>query len=139
MSALGEIQIKVQSPGGDSNAQAVLREIQSLLEQLLATGKGASIDLGSLPLTPEDYERLESSLGKGEVSAVIDSLGPSDVVETAIPGVWWVTHCNADEQVMAEFIEVSYCPEILQTAQEDVSDGLQQLQATLVKEADDAG
>jgi hydrogenase-1 operon protein HyaF len=139
MSSLTDIHIKVQTPGGDSNARAVLREIEGLLEQLLATGKGASIDLGGLPLTAEDYELLESSLGKGEVSAVVDTLGPTDVIETALPGVWWVTHCNTAEEVMAEFIEVSYCPEILQTAQDEVSDGLQRLSATLMKGDDNAG
>ena len=144
MSALGDIGINVLSPGGDANARAVLREIETLLQGLKAGGEGGSIDLGSLPLTPEDYDLLEASLGKGEVSAEVESLGPTEVTETGISGVWWITHYNADEEVMAEFIAVTLCPEILLTTLEDVSDGLQRLHAlldrtTLCKEGGDAG
>jgi hydrogenase-1 operon protein HyaF len=138
MSGLGDIGIAVQEPGGDANARAVLREIETLLERLLASGEGGSIDLGGLPLSGADYELLEATLGHGEVSAVIDSLGPTDVIETAIPGVWWLTHCNAAEEVMAEFIEVGWCPQIVLAAQEDVRDGLQRLRSAL-KEDGNAG
>jgi len=139
MSALSDIHIKVHTPGSDANGHAVLREIENLLQQLLNTGVGGSIDLRSLPLTDEDYALLEESLGKGEVSAEVDSLGPTTVDETAVSGVWWVTHCNADEEVMAEFIEVAFCPEILLTTQQDVSTGLERLRACLEPNLDDEG
>lgn len=144
MSALADINVKVQTAGGDANAHAVLRELESLLQRLLAAGEEASIDLRSLPLTPEDYELLDASLGKGEVSAEIDSLGVTQIDETGISGIWWVTHYNAEDEVMAEFLEVTWCPEILLTTQEDVSDGLERLRAclgrtTLTKEGDNAG
>lgn len=144
MNTLADIHIKVQTPGADANARAVLRELESLLQRLLSTGEEASIDLGSLPLSPEDYELLDASLGKGEVSAEVDSLGVTQIDETGISGIWWVTHYNADDEVMAEFLEVSWCPEILLTTQEDVSDGLERLRAclaqnVLTKEDDNAG
>lgn len=144
MSSLDQIQVSVQSPRSDANARAVLREIETRLRQLASGGDEVTIDLGSLPMTPEDFELLETVLGKGEVSAEIESLGPTEVTETSIPGVWRVTHYNSNEEVMADFIEVTLCPEILMTTLEDVGDGLETLHAmlgrtTLMKEGDDEG
>jgi len=143
MSALEDVGVKVVVAGGDANARAVLREIETMLRRLIENDEDSSIDLTALPLTPQDYDLLEDTLGEGEVSAEVDSLGPTRVHETGIPGVWWVTHYNTDDEVMAEFIEVTYCPEILLTPEDDVKDGLEALLARLfeanLKEGDYAG
>jgi hydrogenase-1 operon protein HyaF len=97
------------------NALPLLHEIEILLDDLVTTGRSASIDLRSLPMLPDDFETLREVLGQGEVSATIDALGLSQARETAIHGVWWVTHQNADGEVTAQFIEVTYLPEILKT------------------------
>jgi len=123
------------------NADPVLHEIQSLLNDLVTSGKSASIDLRSLPLLPGDYEKLKEVLGQGEVSATIDAMGPTQVRETAIHGVWWVTHYNGDATVIAEFIEVTTMPEILRTYPADARAGLDLLQSRLTSatEADKEG
>ena len=59
-------------------------------------------------------------MGKGEVEAIITALGPTHVSETLIPGVWWVTHKNSNEEVINEFIEVTSLPEILLTQHEEL-------------------
>jgi len=129
MNALDQIGIKVA--GSDANGRAILREIHRMLEALIARNEVNSIDLSSLPLTLEDRQLLEESLGEGEVTAEVDSLGPTRVRESGIPGVWWVSHYNANGEVMSEFIEVTDCPEILLTPQEDMKDGLEALHALL--------
>lgn len=131
MSGLSDIQIQVQSPGSDANARAVMNEIAGLLQDLLHRGVGGSIDLHRLPLTLEDHALLDTTLGEGEVRAEIDSLGPTIVEETAISGVWRITHYNEDEGVIADFIEVAFCPEILLSAKEDVSAGLEKIRSCL--------
>ena len=107
---------------------ALLQEIQDMLMQLVEHNSSNSIDIRSLPMMPGDYEQLKQLLGEGEVSATIDSLGPSHIRETAIAGVWWVTHHNAEDEVLTEFIEVTTLPEILKAQAEDVRDAPQQLQ-----------
>ena len=123
------------------NADPILYEIQSLLNDLVTSGKSASIDLRSLPLLPGDYEKLKEVLGQGEVSANIDAMGPTQVRETAIHGVWWVTHYNSDETVIAELIEVTALPGILRTHPADARVGLDLLQSRLTSatEADKGG
>lgn len=113
------------------NAMPILYEIESLLKDLVESGKTASIDLRSLPLLPGDYEKLQEVLGEGELSATLDALGPTQVRETSVHGVWWVTHRNSDETIIAEFIEVTTMPEILQTHPADARVGLDRLRSRL--------
>lgn len=117
--------------GGDHNARAILGEIAGLLERLLAHDEAGSIDLGSLPLTDEDYDLLQESLGEGEVVAEVEAMGLTRAQESGFPGVWWVIHYNSEGDVVAQFIEVAYCPEILITPVEDVQEGLEALRAQL--------
>lgn len=136
MTRLEDIGVKVVPPGIDPGtltmpARAALHELAALLERLVNSGEGGSIDLRSLPLSPGDYERLEVFLGQGEVSAVVEALGPTRVRETAVRGVWWVTHCNTDEEIVAELIEVTHCPAILETQLDDARASLMGLQARL--------
>ena len=131
MSALDQIGITVETTS--SNGRALLREIEQRLERLLTHDEESSIDLSRLPFNPGDHALLVKTLGEGEVHAEINSLGPTQVRETAIPGVWWVTHSNADDEVMAEFIEVTRCPAIMLTPQDDLQDGLEALRVRLLE------
>jgi HupH hydrogenase expression protein len=124
MSTLRDIGIKVvysaPSRGTPGAARAVLHQIEAMLETLGAFGQADSIDLRRLPLEAQDYEELRETLGQGEVSARLDSLGATHVWETAVPGVWWLTHYNRGGEIIAEFIEVTEIPEILRTPPDDI-------------------
>jgi hydrogenase-1 operon protein HyaF len=130
---LRDIPITVVPTASDEalNAPALLSEIAVLLERLVESDATESIDLRSLPLAPADYACLEEVLGQGEVSAEIDAAGPTRVRETAVHGVWWVTHLNALGEPTAEFIEVTYAPEILKTHPSDAQAGLARLRSHL--------
>lgn len=113
------------------SAAALLHEIATLLDSLARTGEGGSVQLNGLPLLPGDYEALQEALGDGELSAELQALGPTQIRETALHGVWWVTHRNGAQEVVAESIEVTRCPVILQTPAEDVSESAQHLRERL--------
>lgn len=113
------------------NALPLLHEIEVLLSDLLTTGKSASIDLRSLPMLPGDYEELREALGDGEVSATIEVFGPTRVRETGVSGVWRVTHYNVDDEVVADFIEIAYVPDILKTHPADARQALETLRSRL--------
>lgn len=141
MTGLQDIGVKVVPASEASGAltipaRAILHELAALLERLVDSGESGSIDLRSLPLGPGDHERLEAFLGQGEVSAVVEALGSTRVRETAVRGVWWVTHCNVDEEVVAELLEVTRCPAILETQPEDAREGLAELRARLQETAE---
>jgi len=96
-----------------ATARAILSEITTSAEQLRARGKTHSIDLRFLKSMPDERATLAGLLGYGEVSAIVDSVGRSEVHETAIPCVWWVSHLNSDNETVGELIEISAIPELL--------------------------
>lgn len=131
--SLENIAIRVESPEVYSvgNVQALLAEIASLLQKLVDHGDTGVIDLKSLPFAPGEYERLREALGQGELTAQLEAIGSSEIVETRFPGVWWLTHCNIEGEIVADVIEVTFLPEILKSQPEDMRDGLAELREML--------
>jgi hydrogenase-1 operon protein HyaF len=113
------------------NVQPLLHEIRHALVTLLDDGGNTVIDLRSLPLAPGEEQKLLDKLGQGEVTAHLHALGPSEIVETRYPGVWVVVHFNNDNEVIGKFIEVCDMPRLLCSQQEDIRQGLEQLQTQL--------
>lgn len=113
------------------NVKPLLHEIRHALAQLLESGSVTTIDLRSIPLAPGEEERLLAVLGEGEIHAQLSALGPSEIIETRFPGVWLVTHHNAQDEIIGRFIEVCEMPRILMAQAEDIRDGLSALAAQL--------
>jgi hydrogenase-1 operon protein HyaF len=82
-------------------------------------------------LAPGEEERIEKTLGAGEVHAEVDALGPTLIQETSYPGVWLITHKNADDVVVARFIEVTWVPELLRSQPADIDAGIARLEEEL--------
>jgi len=114
------------------NIRALLAEIAARLEKLAGSGETGMIDLNSLPFAPGEYEQLRQTLGQGEVSARVEAIGPSEIIETNYPGVWWVTHYNVEGDIVADLIEIAHVPEILKSQQVDIRTGLELLRSQLI-------
>jgi len=65
------------------------------------------------------------------VYARLHALGPTEVIETRYAGVWVVVHFNNDNEVIGKTIEICDIPELLRSQQEDIRQGLEQLQSQL--------
>jgi hydrogenase-1 operon protein HyaF len=128
---LQNIPVKVENTDDYSigNIRALLAEIAARLEKLAENGETGIIDLNSLPFAPGEYEQLRQTLGQGEVSARIEAIGPSEIIETRYPGVWWVTHYNVEGDIVADLIEIAHIPEILKSQPTDIRTGLELLNA----------
>lgn len=113
------------------NLRALLAEISALLENLLNSGKTGMIDINGLPLAPGEYEALREMLGQGEVSVRIDAIGPSEIIETHYPGVWWVTHYNVEGDIISDMLDIAPVPEIVKSQPEDMRAGLARLRTRL--------
>ncbi len=123
--------LTVESRG--ENASALLRQLPELMRELLRSDQPSMIDLRAIPLSSWDHERLHEVLGEGGVSAAValDEGVTIEVSQSAIPGIWWLEHLDEEGNLIGQYIEVSYCPEALITAVEDVDDGLELLRARL--------
>lgn len=113
------------------NVEPLLHEIRHALKRLADGEDGTVIDLQRLPLAPGEEERIEETLGIGEVRAEVDALGPTIIQETSYAGVWLITHKNTDGATVAHFIEVSYIPELLRSQQADIDAGIDRLENEL--------
>jgi hydrogenase-1 operon protein HyaF len=130
-----EIETSPQGSPVVSVALSILNEITAMLEALIASGKIGSIDLQRQPLSPQDHDKLRDMLGQGELDAQLDCLGPTQIRETAVSGVWWITHYSEDRRIVGEFIEVTTCPEMLITPAEELVSGLSLLRSRLSTDA----
>jgi len=113
------------------NVRALLTEISSMLAALINDDKIDSIDIHSLPLLPGEHEAIQSILGQGEINANFNSLGSTTIYETALAGVWWVTHNNENDDCIAETIEITTIPAILESQLADIEVACEALQEQL--------
>lgn len=130
---LQDISVKIENAEEYSigSLRALLAEVATLLEEFARDGTRGSIDLNSLPFAPGEYEQLRQLLGQGEVSAQIEAVGPSEIIETRYPGVWWVTHYNVEGDIVADMLEITDIPEIIKSQSADIATGLELLRAQL--------
>jgi hydrogenase-1 operon protein HyaF len=138
MSSLDEIPV-VSGAGAPASRElplngaleSVLHEVRHALARLVGTGETTKIDLKSMPFGPGDLDRLIAFLGKGEVQASIEALGPTRVQETATAGVWLVDYLNSEAQRLALHLEIAHVPEILRPQPQDLDDAIAALDARL--------
>jgi hydrogenase-1 operon protein HyaF len=105
------------------NVRPLLNEVLHAIDRLLDSGEPTTIDLAGLPFGPGELEHLEATLGEGELAASLDALGTSRIRETAYPGVWWLEHRNAHDEIVGRYIEITHVPEILSSQDADIAAG----------------
>jgi hydrogenase-1 operon protein HyaF len=130
MNALAQFNIQI----GDEltwNVQPILHEVRHALKHLIDSGETAIIDLRSIPLAPGEEQKLIDTLGRGEVHAGLNALGPSEIIETRFSGVWLVTHYNEENSIISRFIEITEFPDILKSQREDMIEALDTLEQQL--------
>ena len=141
MSRLADIPIRIEparvepapvAGGGlGGGVSAILSELATLLERLVNGGSPGTIDLRSLPMSPQDRAELEHALGEGEVQATVNAKGLSTMRETRVSGVWWIEHFDEQGELVAELIEVSRVPDLLSSASDEIAAGARALRAQI--------
>ncbi len=121
----GEPQVTLRS----ENLRPLLQEIAGALEALIADDRPTTIDLTAMPFTEQDEADLRATLGRGEVEGTVSAFGPTRIVETAIAGVWFVEHRDAEDRRLALHLEIARVPEMLMTPRADLADALTALRA----------
>ena len=82
-------------------------------------------------MSPAETKEFEAFLGKGEVRIEISASGPSEIIETAFPGVWRVTHRSSGDSVLGRYIEITELPEIVKSQMPDIQAGLGHLKVRM--------
>ena len=113
------------------NVMPLLHEIKHALDNLINNDETSVIDLRSIPLAPGEEEKILNALGRGEVLAQLNALGPSEIIETQYAGVWVITHFNDENNIISRFIEITTMPDILRSQKEDVTAAYDRLTTSL--------
>ena len=125
---LADIKVQVEMPEYNSgNYDSILTEIKFALEQLLQQKKTHCIDLRAMPWSPGEEEKLEKTLGRGEIAVELNALGKSTFYETQYSGVWMVSHYNEEGESIGKLIEISYMPDMIFSQKEDIRSSLERL------------
>lgn len=103
------------------NVHSILVEIQQGLKNFnkCEHKDNYSIDLGAIPLSPEEREYLFELLGHGEVDISLSSLGKSEIYETLYSGVWVIKHRDEQGQFNGMFVEIGDIPDIILSCEDD--------------------
>ena len=111
--------------------RALLNELAAKLNTLVETGEAQQIDLRRLPLPSGALTALKDWLGRGEIEATVRALAVTTIRETAIAGVWWVTHAKVAGHMLDEHLEITRCPALLMTHPGDIRTAARALQLRL--------
>ena len=137
MSGLDAIKVSVEAVNRQAadalNAMPLLHEIRHALEKLAQDGASTTIDLSSIPFGPGDKQQLLDVLGKGEVDASVDAMGDTRIQETRYPGVWLIQYFAVSGAELATHIEVTRCPSLLVTPEENLVEAAEALKARLAQ------
>jgi len=94
-------------------------EIDEALIQLHLHQQEHAIDLRGL-FQPDQTETLKNILGKGEVNIKLDMSSPTEIEETALSGVWWITHYNHLNEKQCEIVEIALVPKLIFSTEIDI-------------------
>jgi len=135
---LNEIPVRVEiSNQNSSMLLAILHDLTLMLKSLISSEQSSILDLAHEPLDLDDIICLKAILGQGEINADFKALGTfTNIRETSVSGLWWITHYNQESKKISEFIEISTCPEMLKTAPEELESALTLLQDKISQQAD---
>lgn len=121
----------VRNEFNTGNDILILHEIRHALKKLLEDGQATTIDLRAIPMAPGEEEQIEATLGEGEISVKLNALGPSNIMETKIAGVWLVTHFNEEQEILGKYIEITRVPTLIESQTEDMESSLKRLAGRL--------
>lgn len=114
-------------PDGAMNVLPVLAEIRDAVLSRRPGDPPRTISLTLLPMTPEDLDFLQASLGTGPVRLVSRGYGNCRAQATAINGVWSIQFTNSMDTVLLDTIEIGDVPEVVSAAEEDFRDSAERL------------
>lgn len=115
------------APQGAMNAMPVLVEIRDRAKRHQPGDETHTISLSLLPMTQEDIDFVQSTLGTGPVRIVSRGYGTCHVQATALHNVWSVQFFNATDTILLDTIEIGDVPVVACAAVEDFQDSAERL------------
>ena len=115
------------APAGAMNVMPLLNEIASRSEAHRPGQPTHTITFTLLPMSPQDMEFLQVSLGAGGVRLTSKGYGACRVSSTATKNVWSVQYFNSTGEIILDTLEIGDAPVVACAADEDFRDSAQRL------------
>jgi len=116
-----------EAPEGAMNVMPLLSEISDRSEAHRPGAPSHTITFSLLPMTPQDMNHLQASLGAGAVRLVSRGYGSCRIHSTATKNVWSVQFFNAMDEIVLDTLEIGDAPAAACAAEVDFRDSAQRL------------
>ncbi|HZG28675.1 MAG TPA: hydrogenase expression/formation C-terminal domain-containing protein [Ensifer sp.] len=111
-----------QPPAGAMNVMPVLHEISGKMATHKPGDEAHTITFSLLPMSPEDMDFLQETLGAGPVQLTSRGYGTCRVLATGARNVWSVQFYNAMDTIILDTLEICTIPAVAIAAEEDFQD-----------------
>lgn len=120
-------------PAGTMNVMPVLHEISEKMAAYKPGDEAHTITFTLLPMSPQDMDFLQDTLGSGPVQLTSRGYGSCRVLATGARNVWSVQFYNAMDTIILDTLEICTIPTVAIAAEEDFRDS-----ATRIREIEEA-
>ncbi|MCM2398086.1 hydrogenase expression/formation protein [Rhizobium sp. S95] len=110
------------APDGTMNVMPVLTEIGDRTGRYRDGDPAHIITFSLFPMSPEDMNFLQETLGAGPVQLTSRGYGSCRIVATGIRNVWSVQFYNAMDTIILDTLEICDIPAVAIAAEEDFLD-----------------
>lgn len=114
-------------PEGAMNVMPVLAEIRDRMASYRPGEANHTIAFSLFPMTPDDIEFLQTTLGAGPVRIVSRGYGTCRIQATAVHNVWGVQFFNSMDTILLDTLEIGDVPVVACAAEEDFRDSAERL------------
>lgn len=116
-----------EPPAGAMNALPVLAEVRERMAAWRPGMPNHTITFTLLPMSPEDMEFVQKTLGNGPVQIMSGGYGSCRVLATGARNVWSVQFFNASDALVLDTLEIGGVPAAACAATEDFQDSAERL------------
>lgn len=109
-------------PAGAMNVMPVLHEISAKMASCKPGDDAHTITFSLLPMSPQDMEFLQDTLGSGPVQLTSRGYGTCRVLATGARNVWSVQFYNSMDTIILDTLEICSIPTVAIAAEEDFRD-----------------
>jgi hydrogenase-1 operon protein HyaF len=109
-------------PAGAMNVMPVLHEIAERAAAYRDGDPSHTITFSLLPMSPEDMDFLQDTLGPGPVQLTSRGYGKCRIMATGVRHVWSVQFYNAMDTIILDTLEIGGTPSVAIAAEEDFRD-----------------
>jgi hydrogenase-1 operon protein HyaF len=110
------------APAGAMNVMPVLTEIGDRTGRYREGDPAHIITFSLFPMSPEDMNFLQDTLGAGPVQLTSRGYGTCRIVATGVRNVWSVQFYNAMDTIILDTLEICDIPAVAIAAEEDFRD-----------------